>query len=175
MDHIDQRKAVSTPEDYLKGLKGVEWFSSVGSLVTSPIGTTPLSSWDEAFRWTENPVSWWCNVEGAKQLYETLAKTHYERFVSWNDIARSLLPQVKELLENHVFPCVPSGVQLPQKAQVWIQSQILSATMELAFDDCVLVRLFQDQVELYRRGHFPCGWNVAGPEDFPQRATVIVF
>ena len=161
-------------ENYLEKLRHVGWFSSIGTPVVSKTKTTPVSSWEEAFMLAEHPVTRWCNVEGKKQLYEKLAKTNYSRFVQWNDVARSVLPPIQRVIDEHILPAVPS-VNFPKRTRVWIQSQILSALMEIAYSDCVPVTLFLDQIELYEAGHFPCGWLVQSPDDFPQGASIAVY
>src|SRR6476646_4701277 len=128
----------SSVDGLLEELMHVDWFASVGTPIVSPIETTRVSSWEEAFRWTEHSISWWCNVEGKKRLYEVLAVSHHDRFLEWNNVARSLLPRVQELIEKHVISHAPSGA-LPDQARGWIQSQILSALMELSYKDCIQV------------------------------------
>lgn len=158
----------------LDELRQVKWFSSVGQALPANQQLKFVSSWNEAFQWTEDPVSWWCNVEGKKLLYENLAKTHYERFSQWNNVARAILPKVKDLLEEVVFPSAQE-VAFTEKAKTWIQSQILSSVLELVYRDCVEVTVFTNQIEYYVRGHFPCGWHAESPEGFPNTSILVVF
>jgi hypothetical protein len=158
----------------LQELRQVRWFSSIGVPFTTASKTQLITSWESAFTWAARDISWWCNVEGKKQLYENLAKDHYSRFVEWNIIAKSIFPQVTTLVETVILPSLPQ-IAFPPKAKAWIQSQLLSSLMELAYRDCVEVTLFSEQIELYTTGHFPCGWYVEAPEAFPHDAQIVVF
>lgn len=161
-------------DERLRELRDVKWFSAVGAPVANSPSIRLVSSWDEAFTWCADSVSWWCNVEGKKVLYETLATTHYSRFIQWNNIATATLPKVIELVQSVILPSRPTLV-FPEQAQGWIQSQILSGLMELAYRDCFEVKLFTYQLGLYSVGHFPCGWDVRSPDDFPTNAQIVVY
>jgi hypothetical protein len=132
-----------------------------------------VHSWEEAFAWSEHPVTWWCNVEPKKMLYEELAKRDYQRFARWNDVAKMILPQVEELIDAAILPCLKGRV-LPEKAKGWIQSQMVGALLERYYSDCE-IQLFGAQMTYYLEGRFPCGWHVNAPQDFPGAAKVICY
>jgi hypothetical protein len=160
--------------DFLDELKSFRWFSEVGRPSTFDLATKPSLSWQESFTWCEHPVSRWCKIEGSLILHRALAKNHYERFRSWNEIARSIHPKADSLMADVVIPSVPA-IEMPEPAKAWIRSQIISAALEMSFSDCYDVRFFRDQIGIYRAGHFPCGWQVSGPDAFPTESAVVVF
>jgi len=133
-----------------------------------------VTSWVDAFAWTANPITTWCSIEAKKNLYETLSKNHYARFAQWNDIARPLLTPVQQLLKNTILPSVPEVV-FPQKAQEWIQSQLIGAAMELAYRDVVISDLSLSIMDLFQRGKFPCGWSVKSEDEFPCQAIMYIY
>ena len=47
--------------------------------------------------------------------------------------------------------------------------------LEVSYSDCYDVRFFRDQIGIYRAGHFPCGWQVSGPDAFPKESIVVIF
>lgn len=161
-------------EQELLVLASTRWFSRVGQTLENESRVRRAGSWPEAFQWCEQPISWWCNVEAGLQLFNQLRISHYDRFAKWNVVARSLLPQVVQLVERNVLPAVP-GVTFPRKAQEWIQATVLSYLLELSFRDCVTVEMFVAPVRFFLAGYFPCGWWVESPDRFPTESVLAVF
>jgi hypothetical protein len=47
--------------------------------------------------------------------------------------------------------------------------------MEISYDDLVEVTLFKRQLPLLFSGHFPCGWALNSPDEFPDQAAILVY
>ena len=154
-------------------LEAAAWFSAVGQSLQAE-DVKVIQSWEEAAEWCASPISWWANVEGKKRLYEHLASCHYDQFITWNNVARSLLPPVTDLLQSKILTRMPAAVA-SGKVRDWIQSQLISALLEMHYADFAEVRLFCKQIEYYLEGHFPCGWCVNAPEDFPHHSVVVIY
>jgi hypothetical protein len=165
---------IDTIQEFFDRLAGFEWFSKVGEPIIASTAIRSVASWEDAFRWCEHPVSKWCNIEGKKALYEALAQHYYEKFREWNKVADAVFPEASRIVEAVTATIIPS-VEFPERAKIWIKSQILSAAMELYYSDCINVRLFRDQLELYQAGRFPCGWFVNNPKEFPIQSVMLVY
>jgi len=100
-----------------------------------------------------------------------ISQQHHERFNNWNEVASDLLPSAMELLEHDVILHFPKP-QLSETVKKLVQSQIVGAFLEIAHCDFISVELHQPLMKLYKQGHFPCGWHVNSPEDFPRQAVI---
>ena len=67
------------------------------------------------------------------------------------------------------------GPEFPAHAVTSLKSQLIGALMEGAYDDVLSVTLCREQAQLLVEGYFPCGWEVASAEDFPDKAVILVF
>jgi len=166
---------MSHGEAYLASLRESDWFASVGNPihVDNP-QLKQVNSWSEATEWTTHPVSQWCSLEAGKYLYEGLAEVNRELFNDWNQVARRLLPQIEDLLDKKIVPRIPTEF-VSDDVVGWIQSQLIGAATELEYRDVIEVGLLEEQMKLYTVGRFPCGWYVAGPDDFPESAVTFIF
>ena len=112
-------------------------------------------------------------MEARLRLYNKLGSINYERFREWNDIARSFGLPVDQLMAKAMS--VPGIPEFPAHAKTELRSQMLGALLEEAFDDVLRITLCREQVDLIVDGHFPCGWDVASADDFPEKATLLVY
>lgn len=103
-----------------------------------------------------------------------LSKAHYDKYREWNAVAEIAHTKACSLVDNVVVASA-SHVVFSKKALVWIKSQILSAAMEAYYSDCCLIQFFQQQIDVYRAGHFPCGLYVTKPEDFIDKMVVVIY
>lgn len=168
---MNNRDKLNEIEEFLIELERVEWFAKVGESYNRP-GIRCVDSWQNAFAWSCQPITEWCSFEAKSRIYRLISKNHYNIFVQWNDVAKSLLPACLRLVDavKHQFPD-----DAPQQAIDRLQSQIVGAALELYYSHYTDSNLHRDQIDMYRDGHFPCGWHVETETDFPDRAVVVVF
>jgi len=95
-----------------------------------------------------------------------------EVFAKWNDVARAILPSILEVTDI-ARTCFPDNV--PDHAVKRVQSYLVGAASELYYDNYISCHLSRNIIDIYRVGHFPCGWHVESEEAFPEKATVVVF
>ncbi|QGJ69454.1 Hypothetical protein PBC10988_11360 [Planctomycetales bacterium 10988] len=167
VDH-EKLKAV---QEYLEELKAIQWFCNVGNPYTRE-GTHQVHSWEEAYQWTKQPISKWCSLEGKQITSRAICEHHYEIYRNWNEVAKARLPYTLELVKfvKSYFP-----QHRPQDAIDWFQSQIVGITEEIYYQDLIQNTFHLKQVDVYRDGHFPCGWYVESEEAFPEKAKLIVY
>lgn len=172
MNHMKHLTGSLEPiESYLAELEMIDWFSHVGSDYQKP-GIRLVSDWEEACRWTSQPISEWCDLEAKQRIYRFMSAAHYDQFAKWNEVAKSILPLIEPLVDM-VRPRFPANS--PDNAIDWFQCQIVGASMELYYATCIDSKLFRDQLEIYKQGHFPCGWYVESEDRFPEHAILIVY
>jgi len=59
-------------QEYLNQLRDFKWFSRCRDiLVNASESVVQVTSWEEALKWTEHPVTNWCGIEAKKILYDT--------------------------------------------------------------------------------------------------------
>ena len=101
-----------------------------------------------------------------------MSASHYEFFTEWNTLAQTILPSVTETA-NNVRANIPSGA--PDCVIDWLQCQIVGCTLEICYENFYRSTLYRDQIAIYMDGHFPCGWQVDREDDFPDKASLVVF
>jgi hypothetical protein len=158
----------------LRSLDAANWFVNSGNPFRCQENARQVRGWSEAFDWTEHPVSQWCNVEATKALFEQLSSKHYDQFRNWNKIARRLLTEVSDLIKRKASSSL-AELRAPSKATDWLQGVIMGAAMEHEYHAIVNVELFRPQMKFIQKGHFPCGWTVNEPADFPQSSVILFF
>jgi hypothetical protein len=160
--------------DLLNRLREASWFSRVGDPLDSVVGIKAVNSWQDAFRWCAQPITRWCSVEAKNVLYQAVQQRSPSRFAEWIEVARDNLPHVEQLLRDKLGTRAGAPPLTP-RATEWIQSQLVGALLECCYADVADVRLSRNQMDLYVAGHFPCGWTVGAPEEFPARAILLVY
>ena len=158
-------------EEFFSRLEGIEWFANVGEPYDRS-GIRCVDSWEDAYKWTNQPITEWCSFEAKNRIYAFMSENHYDVFAKWNDVAKSLLPTSLQLVDvvKKRFPH-----DAPEQAIERLQSQIVGASLEVYYCEYVESTLLRDQIDIYKDGHFPCGWYVESEEGFPSRAEVVVF
>ena len=156
-------------------LAGVQWFVNVGKPIPNEEGIVPVQTWEEAIQWCSHPVTGWVIVEARNQLYAQLASSHYPRFRQWNEIARSVLTIAEPIISTLIRPWIPLD-PLPQALSNHLLSHLTGAMMECEYSDCVTTILhFQQMMQHYISGRFPCSWFCHNENDFPDRMTTMLF
>ncbi|WP_411846057.1 hypothetical protein AAFN60_21335 [Roseibacillus persicicus] len=96
-----------------------------------------------------------------------------ERFAKWNEIAAANLKSIESIVST--ISLSPEMRAHENFILEHTKSLLISAALELAYSDCSDFRLLSQLVSVYERGHFPCGFEVERPEDFPKNASLIIF
>jgi len=161
--------------EHLHGdLQRCRWFAHVGEeLDATNVRIRTVTSWELAHNWASAEISWWCVNEASNVLRLQLSQNHRVEYRKWNEHIKTFSTERDELIDSVVAPLVPA--QFRQKVVEWIRSHLTSAYLECAYSSLADVHLVRDQMAWYINGRFPCGWNVANEESFPNEAATIVF
>jgi hypothetical protein len=130
--------------------------------------------WNAAIKSCKHPVSRWARMEGQNLFTIQLHSRCLERYRQWNSIVDEMRGVIDPLLGELYKPKVQE-VSLPPEVGHCLQWQLLGACMESEYDDYYSFYHFRKDVDLYFAGHFPCGWELSSPEEFPDRSTRIFF
>ncbi|QDV17147.1 hypothetical protein Pan153_17820 [Gimesia panareensis] len=167
----DMTKGLQSVETYFSELEQIDWFSQVGCEYQQAC-IRLVNDWEDAYKWTIQPITEWCDLEAKQRIYRHMSSSHYDEFAKWNEAARLILPKVEKLVDivRQYFP-----EDAPGTAVDWFQCQLIGASMELFYADFIDSSLFRDQLAIYKDGHFPCGWHVESEDMFPEKCVVVVF
>ena len=159
-----------------KMLAQCPWFTKVGQWTDSEPNKAvrQAKSWNEAMKWTEASISWWCVNEAANVLREFLHTHHNREYQEWNRHIESFGFALDELIASPVTAALPPEVCTPGVKE-WIRSHFISAYLECIYSPLSDVRLVCNQIEWYLAGHFPCGWFVEKESGFPDLAVTVVY
>ena len=133
------------PEERLDELLSVPWFSSIGT--PSIAAASALSPEWADFR-----------LERRNDLTGLLATRLQQRGSEWNPCAKAFGAFYDSYLAATVSAAlIPAG--LPDALAPIVRWDIVSYMQELNYSDVRRPSFFHSLWELYRIGHFPCGWD----------------
>ena len=159
---------------YLDELKKVSWFSKVGNKdINYEVPFDTVDSWGKAVIWSKHEITSWCNIEAGNLLSQSIRLNAPNKFSQWNNIAKSNLPIIQKFIETSISQYIPN--EYKKDIELYIQSQLISAIMEIEYSDCSDINILQKMMDLYRDGHFPCGFYVKEPDDFPSNITYVIY
>jgi hypothetical protein len=157
-------------------LMDLQWFAHVGDHVVSEEDPSlqRVVNWSDAAKWTESEISWWCLNEASNVLSLHLNDNHNAEYQNWNTRIRSIAPVVEAIIHEKVELSIPMELR-SSRIREWVKSQLTRAYMECAYSSISSVELVCGQIEWYLKGHFPCGWLVSAEDEFPAKATTVLF
>lgn len=152
-------------EVFVKDIETIRWFSAVGDpLPEFRIPTVAIASKAEALAHCSDPAWGDGTLEARNRLTEFLCMRYRERDAQWNVIAelakaRTITPLVKRVWEPFA--------ERHELGKVFVECvswDVLAAIMEHEYRDCTgRPVFFLHLLEVYRAGHFPCGWSGEWP------------
>ena len=162
----DLPKPIRLDLAFLEAVRGVRWFERCGHecRVAVPFEIVRVADWDVAQATCANGC--WENVqlEAQNALTVFLNNNYRARYQQWNDIVVAAKSACLSSLTDVVWQPFCERNRLAETVVQSVQWDILGAIMEREYDDCpgrptFALHLFN----LYRAGHFPCGWRGEWP------------
>ena len=159
-------------ETCIERLLTIEWFSCVGVSVGSNtrIKIRHVNSWLEALALRGSPKIADAFSEGCGMLTRELSARFRVEYRRWNQIAR----EARDALEASVFPKVDEFIDSspeirraesgPELAKLSVRWDLIHCIMEEVYSDVVPTRFYGEVLQIYKAGHFPCGWDEIWPE-----------
>ncbi len=147
-------------------VREIPWFSRCGNPPTFdiPLPTQPLPGWNEAV--ASMCSTHWENttLDARNALSVFLHKNFNRKFQLWNEIAEVAKRCCVEPLSAGVWRQFAQSHDLEDAFVHAVQGDVLAAIMEHEYRDCPgAPRFFLHLLDVYRRGHIPCGWAGTWP------------
>lgn len=136
------------------------WFSRCGIKedINIDLPYRMLNSWQEASAAFLDPTWEETTAEAQGKLTEHLSSSYPNRYQGqWNRIAK----EVRVMIDNIVMPVAKEIKERNKLSQVFldcVQWDTLHGVMELIYADHAPHSFFRTLMDVYKQGHFPCGW-----------------
>jgi hypothetical protein len=148
-------------EAFAAEVEAIRWFSEVGKpLPAFSIPAVAVASKDEALKQCSDPAWEDETLEARNRLTEFLSMQHRDRDAEWNDITEAAKSRVVTPLVSRVWQPFAAQYGLGKVFVDCVSWDVLAAIMEHEYRDCRgRPVFFLYLLEVYRAGHFPCGWS----------------
>jgi hypothetical protein len=154
-------------EAFAADVRAIRWFSAVGGkpLPAFNIPARAVASKEEALAHCSDPGWEDVTLEARNQLTGFLSRHHPDRHVAWNQITDAAKSAVVTPLATRVWQPFAERHGLDKVFVDFVSWDVLAAIMEHEYRDCTgRPVFFLHLLDVYRAGHFPCGWAGAWPK-----------
>jgi hypothetical protein len=151
---------------FLASIDSVPWFSRCGAATDFdiPVLAQSVGSWDEAMEACKSEESAEAFHEARNALSSYLHVHHNRRFQSWNEIVVEAKQRCIGPLERSVWQPFARERSLDEIFVHRVRWNVLGAVIEHEYQDCQGAPVFaMHLLNVFRHGHFPCGWLGAWP------------
>ena len=146
---------------FLDAICAIRWFERCGypAEFDVPLVVQPVWSWDEAMNACADEEREQTTLV-ARNAMTSFLHAHYRgRHQRWNEVTKHAKDLCVEPLKRSVWNPFAEARSL---ARTFVDStswNVLAAIMEHEYRECAgLPIFFSHLLEVYRAGHFPCGW-----------------
>jgi hypothetical protein len=149
-------------ESFAQELEAIDWFAACGqSMVASfPFMVATVKSWEEAIELCSDQQ--WENVtlDACNELTVFLHTYHRENYLDWNVITDAAKQRVVTPLKERIWGPFAEQHGLGKGLLACVSWDVLAAIMEHEYRHCPgKPEFFTHLLQVYRLGHFPCGWS----------------
>jgi hypothetical protein len=161
-----RRGASGMDEVFAADVEGIRWFSAVGEqLPAFNLPAIAVASTVAALEHCSDPAWEQVTLEARNQLTESLCKRYRDRYAEWNNVADAAQSRVVTPLVNQVWKPFAERYELGKVFVDCVSWDVMAAIMEHEYRDCSgRPVFFLDLLDVYRAGHFPCGWSGEWPK-----------
>lgn len=151
---------------FLASLEAITWFTRCGQPGTFdvPFPAQQVHSWDEAIAACDSRESNEAFHEADNALSSYLHANYHSRYQCWNDVVEEAKLRCIEPLTQVIWQPFAQAKSLDN---VFISSvcwNVLGAVIEHEYRDCRGIPVFSTHLlDVFRHGHFPCGWAGSWP------------
>ncbi len=155
--------------EFIEAIRAIRWFENCGKpcRVAVPFETRMVADWSGAIAASIGLESEDAQLQARNELSLYLHDNHRARYQRWNDIVAAADEQcLNELSEETWQPiCLEQGAD--DRVAISIGLDISLAILAHEYGDCSDRPTFAlHRFNLYRGGHFPCGWVGEWPQGF---------
>ena len=144
----------------ISDLKDVAWLSNCGGPLPSfELPAIRAASWREADVSCSSKEWQRTTEEAAGDVTSHLTLKHPSRYQGvWNKLVRELRPKIEAAIVPTLLE-VQAQEKFSDQVVACIKYDVLLAVMTSHYADCKPPIFFLKLFEVYRSGHFPCGWE----------------
>lgn len=142
-------------------IRAIRWFERCGqpAELDIPLVVQPVSSWREAMTACADEERLGATSDAQNATTAFLHANYARRYQRWNEIAEDAKKFCILPLQDDVWKPFAKARSLDPSFVDSTSWNVLAAIMEHAYRECVgLPVFFTHLLEVYRCGHFPCGW-----------------
>lgn len=153
-------------EAFAADVETIRWFSAVGEpLPLFSIPALAVASKDDALARCSDPAWEDVTLEARNRLTVFLSMHYRDRESEWNEITDAAKSRIVTPLVNRVWKPFADQHRLGRVFVDCVSWDVLAAIMEHEYRDCTgRPFFFLHLLDVYRAGHFPCGWSGEWPE-----------
>jgi hypothetical protein len=149
-------------EAFAQDLESINWFASCGQPISStvPFPVTIVDSWTVAIELCSKQSWEDFTLEAQNRLTEFLHNYHRSAYQSWNTIVITAKERIVNPLTNRIWRPFSEEHGFGKVMVDCVSWDVLGAIMEHEYRYCSdRPEFFKHLLQIYRAGHFPCGWN----------------
>src|SRR3989339_303929 len=145
---------------FIDSLLLLPWFRQCGLSHNFSFEVCQVRSWKEAIDSCAS-IEWEnTTLEARNRLTEYLSTKWSSRYCEWNTVTLHVKAKVINPLTTKLWTPFAAQNNLPKTFVDCIEWDILAACMETEYCDCAGIPcFFQALLQVYKAGHFPCGWT----------------
>jgi len=146
----------------LQTLENADWFSCVGKRDIADVNYA--KSWLDAVSHCVGEDWKYVHREGRSIISSSVYKKSKTRCDQWNDTIDMLKNPVSKLVQRKAASVMELN-HLPKEFGWSVAGDLINAALECEYSDVVDPGFFTTTiVDIYLKGHFPCGWEGKYPE-----------
>lgn len=153
-------------KSFVRELHNIAWFSACGQpfAVPLPFSAEQVSSWEQAITLCSSQAWEDVTLDARNRLTEFLHSRHRDEYQRWNGIAVSAKELVISSLCDTSWRPFAESRSFPKSFLDSASWDVLGAVMEHEYRNCKgRPDFFLQLLQVYRAGHFPCGWSGRWP------------
>ena len=149
-------------------VREIQWFRKCGDLSSHlddiDADIVRVTTWPDALARCMAPEWEDTTLNAQNTLTEHLHLRCSNLYANWNEvIAQIKVSIIAPIVDPAILP-IATRFELPQVFLDCVHWDILHAVAEIAYEGCRPPAFFRRLLAVYRRGHFPCGWNGEWPD-----------
>lgn len=147
-------------------LRGIGWFANCGKASDfADVGVDVIraAGWPDAIARCSAPEWEETTLNAQAALTTHLLAKYPHRYAQWNQVVRQAKAELVSTIVDPAIHATVEGNDLPQVFVDCVRWDIVGAAAEMAFADCHPPYFYRRLLLIYKKGHFPCGWDGEWP------------
>lgn len=154
-------------DSFIAAVRAIRWFEKCGQTAAFdiPLAVQPVHSWREAMTACEARDRPDAMLDARNELTAYLHASHPREYQRWNEVTAQAKQKCVTPLSTRVWEPFARAHGYSDVLVHSTQWNVLGAIMEHEYAHCAgRPVFFLHLLEVYRSGHFPCGWVGPWPD-----------